>query len=538
MASNFTVDSSKNCDSFEARLARLAKTGEFAVPDEVMSYTRTVTQARETVRGVRRVLADSSVASGEFAKAVEQYCANIERVIESHDLEQVAKQVQERVDHYNGLIRQARQAHLQGTFLDGASNVSILGATESCPVDVQVPGLPTVCGVHGQQGVDQVTTLLADAREKQAEAAYNKIIEQATVKRYNGDPISQAEPVSIPRPKSKNSEGMQVGATGVGAALGGGASLGGGTSGGSAGGSGVPLPSFGAAGAVGAAGALGAVGAGAVAVPRLRAASAGVSSSSPVGASGMSLSGRGVGAGSLQGRSSGVSSLAGSGMSGQGAGVRVPSFDGAAGARGGEYVFDPVSGAWVKRDTVAASVDSAGSVNGFGAGVAGTVVGAGSAVAGARLSGTGGSAAVSLSGVAGAAAGTGGAVGAAGAVGGVALPSFGTTSGVAGAAAGSAVGSYFANTPVAATVTPSSSIRGAQGMAAGLPQSTVAAQSTAKSGTASPAMMAGGQGAGANNEKRERRGMAYVAPRLEDEEEDVIVKPRAAMAGHRKQMDI
>ncbi|MDE5640850.1 MAG: hypothetical protein K2I40_03900, partial [Bifidobacterium castoris] len=243
-----TVSSAAGCDSFEALLAQLAKTGEFAVPDEVMSYTRTVTQARETVRGVRRVLADSSVASGEFAKAVEQYCANIERVIENHDLEQVAKQVQERVDYYNGLIRQARQAHLQGTFLDGASNVSILGATESCPVDVQVPGLPTVSGVHGQQGVDQVTTLLADAREKQAEAAYNEIIKQATVKPFNGVPISQAEPVSIPRPKSKNSEGMQVGATGVGAALGGGASLGGGTSGGSAAASDVPLPSFGAAG--------------------------------------------------------------------------------------------------------------------------------------------------------------------------------------------------------------------------------------------------------------------------------------------------
>lgn len=508
----------KSGSSYETLLAQLAKTGEFSVPGEVMSYTRTVTQAQDTVRSVRRVLADSSVASGEFAKAIEQYCANIERVIEGHQLEQVAHQVQERVDHYNGLVRKARQTHLQGIFLDGASNAAILGATESCPVDVQVPGLPTVHGVHGQQGVDQVNSLLANVREEQAERAYKEIMKQAGAIRFPGAPIPQAEPVSIPRPKSKNSEGMQVGVTGVGTtSLGGGVSLGGGTSGGSAAASGVPLPSFGAAGA------MGAVGAGAVALPRLRAAA---------GASGVSLSGNGMGTGSLQGGSD-VSSVAGSGMSSQGAGARVPSFDGASGVRGGEYVFDPVSGAWVKRDAVAASVDSAGSVNGFGAGVAGTVVGAGSAVAGARLSGTGGSAAVPLSGFAGAAGVTGGGAGATSAVGGVALPSFGA-GGVAGSAAGSGVGSYFANKPVVATVTPSSSIRGAQGMAAGLPQSTAVAQSAAKSGAAAPAMMAGGPGAGAGSDKRERRGMAYMAPHLE-EEEDIIVKPRAAMAGHRKQ---
>lgn len=373
-------------------------------------------------------------------------------------------------------------------------------ATVDHPVDVHVEGL-TLYDMYGQEGIDHINTVLAANREQKAQEIYNEIRSAAKVGTRVFSSID----------KVKDTENRDS------------TSSGGGVSGvtGGSGSAGVALPSFGAAGV--AAGVAGGVAGAGVAVPRAHIVSSGMSSSSSVGL-GVGVPpapslGRGSGS-SVQGVDGVGSSLTGTGLGNQRKPyVPLPSFEDAARPQGpgSEYVYDPVSGEWVKRDALAASVDSAGSVNGFGAGIAGTAVGAGSAVAGTRL---GSSAIPSVSG--------------AGVAGGVALPSFGTASGVAGTAGGSAVGSYFANTPVAATVTPSSSIRGAQGMAAGLPQSTVATQSAAKSGAASPAMMAGGQGAGANNEKRERRGMAYMAPHLEEEEEDIAVKPRAAMAGHRR----
>ncbi len=498
--------------SYEALLQGLAETVEFSVPDEVVSYTRAVSRARETVKGVRRVVADTTGMDGKCAQAIEQYCVNIERVIEDHHLDEVAASVQERVNHYNGLIDQARKEHLQGTFLTAANSESILCASKDCPVDVQMPGMPLVCGVHGQQGLDYINGLLAQARRNEAKEKYDAIIEAATPARQNIQSIGEAKSVEIPVPDPDPDPDYITGGGGVSGVTGG--SVAGGS-----GSAGVALPSFGAAGL--AAGVAGAGVAAGVAIPRTHVVSSGVPSSSGLGMGVPPVPSPGSGGfGSIRGTDTAGSSLAADGSSGRrDPYVPLPSFEDAARPQGpgSEYVYDPVSGEWVKRDALAASVDSAGSVNGFGAGIAGTAVGAGSAVAGTRL---GSSAIPSVSG--------------AGVAGGVALPSFGTASGVAGTAGGSAVGSYFANTPVAATVTPSSSIRGAQGMAAGLPQSTVATQSAAKSGAASPAMMAGGQGAGANNEKRERRGMAYMAPHLEEEEEDIAVKPRAAMAGHRR----
>lgn len=510
MESGFSPNvSSADGGSFESLLQGLAETPEFSVPDEVVSYTRAVSCARETVAGVRRVMADASGMDGAYAQAIEQYCASIERVIEDHHLEQVAASVQERVDHYNELIRRARNTSLPGTHLQLVQHRDVMTATVDHPMDVHVEGL-TICGVYGQEGINRINAALAANRERQAEEAYNSIVKSAEAKPYDGAPIQSLSENSDSASDSR-SEWWSVGDVQVGGAAG--------SAGASSGSGGVALPSFGAAGVAGAAAV-----AGAVALPRLGAAGSGVSagvSSAGAGLSASSSSGRG-GVGSVPG-------VVGAGSSGAGVGsvgrhdpyVALPSFD-AAGVGDGDYVFDPVSGEWVDRDSLGASVDSAGSVSGVGAGVAGVTVGAGGALAGVRASGLSGGA---VSGGAGAVSG------------GVALPSFGAAGGVAGAVGGSGAGSYFVNNPVAATVTPSSSIRGAQGMAAGLPRSSSGTQAAARSGVSSPAMMAGGQGAGGSDEKRERRGMAYVAPRLEDDGDEVVVKPRAAMAGHRKQMD-
>lgn len=180
--------------------------------------------------------------------------------------------------------------------------------------------------------------------------------------------------------------------------------------------------------------------------------------------------------------------------------------------------YDPVKKQWIHKDNDYVSVDSgSGGLNGsstFGkvagtAGVAGlgAGVGAGGAFAAGKLAG--------------------------GAAGGAGLTAVGGAGGLAAVSGAGGVGSYYANTPVHA-VPASSSIKGATGMAAGLSSSSAASSAASGAGarTGAPGMM-GGQGGAGNGKKQKRRGLGYIAPTLEDDEQ-FEAKPLAAMAGRRK----
>lgn len=71
-------------------------------------------------------------------------------------------------------------------------------------------------------------------------------------------------------------------------------------------------------------------------------------------------------------------------------------------------------------------------------------------------------------------------------------------------------------------------------MAAGLSSSSAASSAASGAGarTGAPGMM-GGQGGAGNGKKQKRRGLGYIAPTLEDDEQ-FEAKPLAAMAGRRK----
>lgn len=173
-------DLSADGGSFEALLQGLAETVEFSVPDEVVSYTRAISRARETVDGVRHAMADASGMDGAYAQAIEQYCVHIERVIEDHHLEQVAASVQERVNHYNELIKRARNVSLPGTCLELAQHRDVMTATVDHPVDVHVEGL-TLYDMYGQEEIDHINTVLAANREQKAQEIYNEIRSAAKV---------------------------------------------------------------------------------------------------------------------------------------------------------------------------------------------------------------------------------------------------------------------------------------------------------------------------------------------------------------------
>lgn len=190
------------------------------------------------------------------------------------------------------------------------------------------------------------------------------------------------------------------------------------------------------------------------------------------------------------------------------------------------YWFDPVRNEWVRVDVDddRVSVDSpyvTGS-DGFAHGALG---------AGTAAAGVGAAAALKF-----ASSHASGAAGSGIALSGTGVGAGGASVGMSGVGA-SGVGSYYANTPVSGYKV-GSSIQGARGLAAGLPTGAAgeaAAGSASGSRASTPGMMGGAQGAGSQEKKKgKRRGLGYVVPVIEEEEE-FQPKPRAAMAGRRKE---
>lgn len=208
--------------------------------------------------------------------------------------------------------------------------------------------------------------------------------------------------------------------------------------------------------------------------------------------------------------------LSAAGMSGGTGRSNVPGFDGVgSGSRSDGLVYDPATGRWAYRkdhmsvDGGMDGLNGAGSLHG-GLGrtamAASAGVGVGSTLAAGRLAGSGSSMGV-LSGGAG----------------GAGLASL----------SGAGMGSYYANEPVRATAV-SSSIKGATGMAAGLPRTGSASSAEAASTRGmTPAMMGAGRGASSSKGDKRHNTLGYIAPTIEDDDE-FIPKPLAAMAGHRK----
>ncbi|PAU68911.1 hypothetical protein B1526_0104 [Bifidobacterium criceti] len=181
----------------------------------------------------------------------------------------------------------------------------------------------------------------------------------------------------------------------------------------------------------------------------------------------------------------------------------------------GTYRYDPDKNAWVRTDAKGVDVDSY-STQGV-SNLSSVASGTGVAATGAAAAGIAGRAGAMSSAMAGStmgAAGMGGSLGSVGAAGGV--------------------GSFYANNPVTATITPASSIRGAQGLAAGLQNNAAATNAaTGANGRANPAMMGGTGAGGAGGDKKKKQLLGYVAPVIEDDEE-FSPTPIGNMAGHRR----
>lgn len=482
---------------YEERLEAIARTkrwDEASIVGNMQDYQAMLETVRDRVDKVRRWMADS----GEFdCKARDGMYATATRIVkavnDAHGRnEGIRKSLSLQIQNHNEGIKQANEVELPGGRLDAASERRIVESTQ--PLNIVVPGLGTLTGLMGVGGMNLVSRLLAGKREEEARKQYTDIISR--LRRFdvsvepipvvdmprNGDPGRKQRSDSDMRGGGAGSAGM---ATVAGAAVAGGAAL--------------------RSGGVGMSGAIGGV-AGSSGAPRP------VAGAGPSVRAGASAAGSASAAGVANGRRQ----VSGHVLSDRPVSPSAP--DEVSPLQGwdanGTYRYDPATDSWVRTDGDGASVDSY-SMRGV-PDVAKTALGAGAiglAASVGRGSGAASMASTAMSAGASSSAALGSMVGAGG-IGGV--------------------GSFYANNPVHATITPVSSVKGMQGLAAGLQQQAGAGTASSVNGKSSPAMMSGaGAGAGGDSGKRKPRRLGYVAPTIEDDEE-FEPTPLGNMAGRRR----
>lgn len=480
---------------YEERLEAIARTepwDETSIVGNMQDYQAMLETIRDRVDGVRRWMADS----GEFdCKARDGMYATATRIVkavnDAHERnESIRKSLSLQIQNHNEGIKQANEVELPGGRLDAASERRIVESTQ--PLNIVVPGLGTLTGLMGVGGMNLVSRLLAGKREEKAKAQYDSIIKkQRNSEIINPLPIPVVDMPRNADPGRKHKSGgearhsMADGASGAGMAV------------------------------------ASAVGAGMAGRAVSRASVAGGVGSSPDVSRSIVRGGPSVHAGAAAAGSVAGGVVTDRRQVSRYASPNEPVAPDTSGDSSplqgwdanGTYRYDPATDSWVRTDGDGASVDSY-SMRGV-PDVAKTALGAGAiglAASVGRGSGASSMASTAMS---------------AGSSSSAALGSMVGTGGIG------SVGSFYANNPVHATITPVSSVKGMQGLAAGLQQQTGSATASSVNGKSSPAMMSGaGAGAGGDSGKRKPRRLGYVAPTIEDDEE-FEPTPLGNMAGRR-----
>lgn len=460
--------------NYEELLSMIARTTQWEFPDEITRFCDAMDKASDALGRAGTVLQEDGVFECSARDTALACSDRIVQNISDADFTAQAKLLRQRIETFNDVICEAQNVRLPGDKLSKESEQAIMNATE--PMDWIVPGLGTVTGVMGIAGANLISRMLASNREEEAKKEYKRLI--GKVQRERGI-IKSLPAVDVngiwPAPSTDGSKDKAIGDSPL---------TNGSNNKGSGGGDG--LSTIGVGGGAAAAGV---------------AAKGAVSDSANASATASNAG------------------LSAAGMSGGTGRSNVPGFDGVgSGSRSDGLVYDLATGRWAYRkdhmsvDGGMDGLNGAGSLHG-GLGrtamAASAGVGVGSTLAAGRLAGSGSSMGV-LSGGAGGAGGAG-------------LASL----------SGAGMGSYYANEPVRATAV-SSSIKGATGMAAGLPRTGSASSAEAASTRGmTPAMMGAGRGASSSKGDKRHNTLGYIAPTIEDDDE-FIPKPLAAMAGHRK----
>lgn len=492
---------------YEARLSDIANTAKWSIEefDDFKRFERVIDDAAAKLKTMKKELAEGYVFGGETQKVALECVREISKGIEEANIPTALSDLFRIVDACNQAIDDARNVELPGTRLTSDIEQAIKSA--ETPLNIIVPGLGTLTGIIGEAGVNIISNMLANEREKKAEAEFERIElerkENYPRRRVNEAPVVDINglwPAQDGENNSSENDGVyptSFGDTGISAAVAGGAGLA------AAGGAAVASSKFSN-------------------TPKSGSASISRPNVSPTPP--------------LPPRNNPTDAADTGGDNNNSHNGRM--FDPNTGEwiDTSKYVYDPASGRWLDRNLYVydpatgryvyrnhMAVDSDMSYNGSGSahgGMSGGSAGSGSGIGRTAVA-------------AGAGIGAGGALAVSKLAGGAGSSSGALSEASMAAVSGSGVGSYYANNPVKASIA-SSSIKGATGMAAGLRKGEIArAEAAASSRANTPGMMGMGRGGASQSKDKRRNSLGYIAPTIEEEEE-FQPKPLAAMAGHRR----
>lgn len=498
-------------ETYEEKLSDIANTAKWSIEefDDFKRFERVIDDAAAKLKTMKKELAEGYVFGGETQKVALECVREISKGIEEANIPTALSDLFRIVDACNQAIDDARNVELPGTRLTSDIEQAIKSA--ETPLNIIVPGLGTLTGIIGEAGVNIISNMLANEREKKAEAEFERI-ELERKRNYPRRRVNEAPVVDInglwPAQDGENNSSeiedvypASFGDTGISAAVAGSAGLA------AAGGAAVASSKFSN-------------------TPKSGSASISRPNVSPTPP--------------LPPRNNPTDAADTGGDNNNSHNGRM--FDPNTGEwiDTSKYVYDPASGRWLDRNLYVydpatgryvyrnhMAVDSDMSYNGSGSahgGMSGGSAGSGSGI---------GRTAVAAGAGAGAGIGAGGALAVSKLAGGAGSSSGALSEASMAAVSGSGVGSYYANNPVKASIA-SSSIKGATGMAAGLRKGEIArAEAAASSRANTPGMMGMGRGGASQSKDKRRNSLGYIAPTIEEEEE-FQPKPLAAMAGHRR----
>lgn len=494
-------------ETYEEKLSDIANTAKWSIEefDDFKRFERVIDDAAAKLKTMKKELAEGYVFGGETQKVALECVREISKGIEEVNIPTALSDLFRIVDACNQAIDDARNVELPGTRLTSDIEQAIKSA--ETPLNIIVPGLGTLTGIIGEAGVNIISNMLANEREKKAEAEFERIElerkENYPRRRVNEAPVVDINGLWPAQDGENNSSEIEdvypasFGDTGISAAVAGSAGLA------AAGGAAVASSKFSN-------------------TPKSGSASISRPNVSPTPP--------------LPPRNNPTDAADTGGDNNNSHNGRM--FDPNTGEwiDTSKYVYDPASGRWLDRNLYVydpatgryvyrnhMAVDSDMSYNGSGSahgGMSGGSAGSGSGIGRTAVA-------------AGAGIGAGGALAVSKLAGGAGSSSGALSEASMAAVSGSGVGSYYANNPVKASIA-SSSIKGATGMAAGLRKGEIArAEAAASSRANTPGMMGMGRGGASQSKDKRRNSLGYIAPTIEEEEE-FQPKPLAAMAGHRR----
>lgn len=494
-------------ETYEEKLSDIANTAKWSIEefDDFKRFERVIDDAAAKLKTMKKELEEGYVFGGETQKVALECVREISKGIEEANIPTALSDLFRIVDACNQAIDDARNVELPGTRLTSDIEQAIKSA--ETPLNIIVPGLGTLTGIIGEAGVNIISNMLANEREKKAEAEFERIElerkENYPRRRVNEAPVVDINGLWPAQDGENNSSEIEdvypasFGDTGISAAVAGSAGLA------AAGGAAVASSKFSN-------------------TPKSGSASISRPNVSPTPP--------------LPPRNNPTDAADTGGDNNNSHNGRV--FDPNTGEwiDTSKYVYDPASGRWLDRNLYVydpatgryvyrnhMAVDSDMSYNGSGSahgGMSGGSAGSGSGIGRTAVA-------------AGAGIGAGGALAVSKLAGGAGSSSGALSEASMAAVSGSGVGSYYANNPVKASIA-SSSIKGATGMAAGLRKGEIArAEAAASSRANTPGMMGMGRGGASQSKDKRRNSLGYIAPTIEEEEE-FQPKPLAAMAGHRR----